>query len=243
MRRPFFDAQGGGALSVSTAGGRSPPSSPPTEHNNGGRGTEVSWNIEMIRHPVQFRATREQAISSLKESKPHARKLKDLQKSERQFQKDGSTHKKNIRRMSKDLYVVLGWYAILQSALFAAVAQTSVFKCDDKFAVATIAAMVAMGTLFGVRHKLSRMHNHQKLVLQFQARQNAVHDVIEQLYLRGSACDIASLQPNHDHNFEEDRHLFFLPLRNLLVFLFLISFTILVISSCNSLLCNTCPCK
>ncbi|KAI5082405.1 hypothetical protein GOP47_0002148 [Adiantum capillus-veneris] len=186
---------------------------------------------------------RVKALKSLKESIPHVMRLQQLQKSERQHQKDGSWHKRAVRRLSKELYMIVSMYALLQSALFAAVAQTSMFTCEDWWGPVFMAGLVTVGIVATAVDKLRRIGEEQEQVLFFQARQNAVYDCILELYWHGADCDLDSLQPQHDLvPIPAETAIY--SLRALLVLGFLLGFSALIIISCLRMLCNPhCNCS
>ncbi|KAI5070724.1 hypothetical protein GOP47_0015067, partial [Adiantum capillus-veneris] len=179
---------------------------------------------------------RAKALKSLRESIPHAMRLKQLQMSEQQHQKDGSRHKKSVRRLSKELYVIVSWYALLQSTLFAAVAQTSMFTCEDWWGPVCMAGLVTAGIIVSAVDKLRRMGEEEQKVLLFQSRQNAVYDKILELYWRGADCDLDFLQPQHEHDSSSDPGIY--SPRAFLVLSFLLGFSVLIVISCLRMLCN-----
>ncbi|MCO5599720.1 hypothetical protein L7F22_053825 [Adiantum nelumboides] len=199
----------------------------------------------IVQVTVHGEGQRAKALKSLKESIPHSMKLQQLQRSEHQHQKEGSWHKRGLRRLSKELYVIVSLYALMQSALFTAVSQTSLLQCEDWWAPLCMSGLVTVATLGSALDKLHRMGQQQQQVRLFEARQSAVYDAINELLWRGDACDLDYLQPQHQ----------LLPIRHpgllcvfcahgVLVLGFLLGFSLLVIFSCVRILCHplcTCP--
>lgn len=170
--------------------------------------------------------------------------LTRLHEEEKYLQRDISSHKKSVRRLSKELYQVMSLYAVLQGVLFAAVAQTTVFTCASWWGPVFVAVAATLGALCGVLDKLWSVGKHKEKVRQFRARHNAVFDIIDMLRWKGSSIDLDSIEPQH--NYLQDReagyHCVF-SVYGLLVLGFLVGFSILIIISCIQMLCQTCKCK
>lgn len=187
---------------------------------------------------------RKQALKSLKESIPHTMRLLQLQKEERAHHKDAIWQKKSVRRLSKELYLIVSMYAVLQGVLFSAVAQSTSFSCADWWGPVGIVIAVTLGTIYCTLDKLNRMGERKQGVKMFERRQSAVYDKITQLYAKGAECCIDTLRPAHSQSSDPQPGMqCIFSLQGLLVLGFLTGFSFLNLVSCNLMLCHSCPCQ
>eukprot|EP00250_Pteridium_aquilinum_P017022 c23417_g3_i2 orf=35-739(+) len=200
--------------------------------------------IDIHDAPVPDKSSKEQVLRSIIDSIPHSMKLRQLRRSDRNHQKEASDHKKAVRRLSKQLYMIVSLYALVQGTLFAAVAVTNTITCDDWWGPVGIAGTVTLGTLRATLDKLWRMSQKNQEVKIFQKRQNAVFDKIRLLYFKGSACTMEELEPQHTDVFNPaPGFICFFSLHSLLVLGFLVGFSALIITSCTGMLCRPCHCS
>ncbi|MCO5566683.1 hypothetical protein L7F22_020361 [Adiantum nelumboides] len=217
----------------------------PAGNSPADRDSSSDTSIDIAQVTVHGAGQRARALKSLKESIPHSMKLQHLKRSEQHHQKEGSWHKRGLRRLSKELYVIVSLYALMQSALFTAVSQTSLLQCEDWWAPLCMSLLVTLATLGSALDKLHRMGQQQQQIRLFEARQSAVYDAINELLWRGAACDLDYLQPQHQ--LLPLRHpglLCVFSARGFLILGFLLGFSLLLIVSCGRILCHplcTCP--
>lgn len=173
--------------------------------------------------------------------------LKELEGEHEFLRKEARTHRKAVQRLSKDLYQVVSIYALLQGVLFAAVAQTTVFTCAEKWGPVFMALAVTAGTLCAVFDKLWNVKQKKKKVEQSTQRQRDVTDRIDKLRCEGSNVDLDDMdrppaQAQHTPASGYHEHCFFF-VHAFLVLGFLVGFSVLIIVSCVKMLCSGCKCQ
>ncbi|KAH7421814.1 hypothetical protein KP509_13G076900 [Ceratopteris richardii] len=257
---PVVSEQENGAKSSGNSTNQdSPPSdfhkgqgNPAEEHmssNGQAANSDLSIQINVVvGHPAPRQrgllSSREERMKSLKDSLPHNMKLMYLNKEEKQFEKERSGHTKLIRDYTKDLYMILSWYALLESGIFASVSQTTIYSCNDCWGPVLLVFLVMIGTVIATIEKLMRLSEEHEKVIMSRARKNAVFDAIENMRVFGSDCDINNLDISCDPDVDSSRPYCLCSSYGLLVLGFLVGFSILVAVSCVAMLCdNRCSCK
>lgn len=216
------------------------PASPPDSIPN------PSPNAEILDLPNRTpNRTKAQILESLPNSIAHRVRLGMLYGDEDALNCVANSLEKSVRRLCKELYQIIGFYALFQGVIFTAVAQSNLLTCADSWAPAVASVAVSVGTICGVVAKLCRIGLEGESLKQNSARASAVFDKIYEIRSRGQGVDLEAEVWEVGHGrLPEPRAGCgqVLSIYGFAVLAFLLFLSTMMVVSCRDLLCHKCKC-
>ncbi|MCO5566681.1 hypothetical protein L7F22_020359 [Adiantum nelumboides] len=177
----------------------------------------------------------------LHQSAAHNGQVEAWQNDLKSFEKLKADYEDELRRVRSEAYQVASMYAMFQSVIFIAVAQSNRLTCSLSWCPASISIAASVAAFLVIADKLKGIGEVKEDVKETSLSMSAVHDCLEQVGQQGSGLNLETVFPQFEYRrFECAGYRYILSRDGLCALLFLTFFSFIVTCFSISTLCKRC---